>query len=281
MNIKYNETQTPSLLIGLGGLGSRIVDDLYGKVKKNSIVAFCVDTDVSAVHSLKLIDPQGIIDISTRMTLLSAINIIPDCASWFPVEESMLFSKTTPFGAGQARTVGRLIYELALLTRKFDLLIEIAEEMARNAGLNNRKMRINIVTSLFGGTGSGIFLQLAMLLRKHIINKYPKTNLEIQGNFILPAFTKSQISSAERSNMEALTYAALKELNAITTSFYNNSFSVRLVYDIEQSSKYVDYLPYDYCFLYKITSSFIGYFDVSNVTDHIYMNVHLVIWQIN
>ena len=44
INSTYREQ--PTLLIGLGGLGTKIVDDLYGKVNENSnIAAFAIDYD--------------------------------------------------------------------------------------------------------------------------------------------------------------------------------------------------------------------------------------------
>ena len=253
MEIKYNEQ--PTLLIGLGGFGSRIVDKVYSRVKeKNTTVPFSIDTDVNGCFELNHIPKGNIINISTSSNVISLLNVLEGAKDWFPITP-LLHQKVITEGAGQIRAVSRLAFEYALIHNRFQGLLDSAYKLASDCSKNNCRMRVDIVTSLTGGTGAGIFLQVALMIRKFITEHFPTLNLKIQGDFILPANFLFLPSTAEKRNMEAIAYSSLKELNAINEHFFNNTPALELKFDCDNNN-IINHLPYDYCFLHDKVSKY-------------------------
>ena len=79
-------------------------------------------------------------------------------------------------------------------------------------------VRVIIVTSLAGGTGSGMFLQIALYLREMLRKKLQHHNILIRGAFLMPdVLVKTRtVSGKEFETVQANGYASLKELHAIT-----------------------------------------------------------------
>lgn len=259
MSTLYSEQ--PTILIGLGGISSRIVDKVYGKVQKMNLPteAFCVDTDPHDMEVLKNIPRSHYINLSARCPIRYMLEVQPEATKWFP-QNRLLFSRTMAEGAGRIRAVSRLLYEAALQMGKFEVLYDSLAETSEKCIELGTRMRISIVTSLVGGTGSGIYIQIAMMIRKYMMDHFPEVNVKIQGEFILPENFAFVPSMVEKRDMQSNTYAALKELNAINEYFYHNGAPVELKYSLSTESIYADCLPYDYCFLYdrKITAGFSG-----------------------
>ena len=266
-NKKYSEF--PTLLIGLGGIGSKTVKKVNNCTNGNDVEVFCIDSDVNDLFNNSSTSNTHTLDLSCKTSVADALTYITGAREWFP-RNPILLSKTIASGAGQVRAVSRLLYEISLLKGSFNPLIEAALNLAHKAVTYNCGLRINMVTSLFGGTGAGIFLQIAMLLRKRIALVYPNLNVKIQGEFIMPGLVNLSNSAAEICNMEALAYASLKELNAINSFVYDNGNPVELVYDKEQKEKVVDCIPYDYCFIYDTFGTTNGFSEIDKVANKIY-----------
>ena len=68
---------------------------------------------------------------------------------------------------------------------------------------------IYIISSLCGGTGAGMFLDVAHRVRQEV-----GSNADIVGIFLMPSTFESEIrSDLQRRRIQANAYAALKELN--------------------------------------------------------------------
>lgn len=243
----------PTLLIGLGGSGSKIVNNIYGRTKDIARVsAFSIDTNMYSSQTFNYIPANHFVSISEQFSIADYVSMLPNARKWFP-NHPILFEKTISDGTGRVRAVSRLAFEFALHLRRFNVLLDDAYKLAKECEINNCRMRVSIVTSLVGGTGSGIFIQTALLVKDYIRKHFPSLNVKIHGEFILPSnFLLLDGSTIERRNMESNAYAALKELNAINEHFFSNGSAVKLVYNQEENTEnsYVQNLPYDYCFLY-------------------------------
>lgn len=131
---------------------------------------------------------------------------LEESLSWFPLDDVRLgeeinIGQARHEGAGQWRPLGRL----GLFLEARAIMDELREghKRVRDATPNNRPVRAVIIGSLSGGTGSGMFWDVAFMLR--MID--PDCN--ITGSFLLAdPFTGSD--RAERIEINA--YAALKEL---------------------------------------------------------------------
>ena len=246
-----NYNQQPTILIGLGGLGGRIADEVYGKAREKGfdVSAFVIDSDDYDLLKEGNIPKENKIDFAIRRPVKHILATVPEAREWFP-NNPLILGKTLAEGAGQVRAVLRLMYDVALRNGAFGPLFEEVDQVAEMCRETGEKMRISIVTSLTGGTGAGIFLQVAMLLRDHLINAYPEVNVRIHGEFILPAHFNFIPAMVERKNIQALAYASMKELHAINEQFFSNGPAVELNYTTRVEEKYANCLPYDYCFLY-------------------------------
>ena len=252
MKNQYNYNQQPTLLIGLGGFGSRIVNDIYGQVKDNeNVSAFSVDTNVYDQESLEYIPKTHIISIAQHQVISNGLSCLSDATKWFP-NHPVLFQKTLSEGAGQVRAVARLCYELSLNQHRFDALLNEVNRLAIECIQSNCRMKVSIVCTLIGGTASGIFIQVALLIKEYLSKYFPALNVKIHGEFILPSTFLSlhYVPKVERRHLESNAYAALKELNAINEHFFSNTTSIQLNYGYDSENDYVEALPYDYCFLY-------------------------------
>jgi hypothetical protein len=126
-------------------------------------------------------------------------------------------------GAKQLRPIGRLSFFRNYVTFK-TMLIDKLNAMKEEPGIQevqnhgfpvaNDHRLIYIVSSLCGGTGAGMFLDVA-----HCVRHYAGANTTIVGIFMLPSvFEKSVRSDLQRRRIQANAYAALKELNHFHTN---------------------------------------------------------------
>ena len=115
MNEGYKNV--PALLIGLGGIGSEIVDNVYGRLKETgmaeNVEALVFDTDINSQRNLTNISGECKIQTSTDKTVKFALENDPTAKDWFPthplVEKMQMLN-----GAGQIRAVSRLALRSAM-----------------------------------------------------------------------------------------------------------------------------------------------------------------------
>lgn len=226
------ERLAPTLVVGLGGTGAKVVRELKRKYGDVPLLAYLViDSDGSEKkgEGVELSDEEFLyIGISGKIG--DIIERLPGLAEeqrkevrgrLLPKEPSdelrMHFSSDLTKGAKQIRCLGRLtlFYNVEQVYERLQELmnsIKKPEEVtkARNMGyrVDTRDSRVFIVSSLGGGCGSGIFLDVAYLVK--YISMFT-TSFEINGVFVLPsAFRDTSIrGDAVRAN----TYAALMELD--------------------------------------------------------------------
>ncbi|MCB0142033.1 MAG: hypothetical protein KDE50_19170, partial [Caldilineaceae bacterium] len=116
-------------------------------------------------------------------------------------------------------------------------------EVAQNRGhpvVGNYQL-IYVVSSLCGGTGSGMFMDTAHRIRAQVRN-----NARIVGIFYLPDVLEEEISSdLQRRRIRANAYAALKELN-----YFQETQQFKALYPSEQRElPDTPYTPFDFIFL--------------------------------
>ncbi len=153
-------------------------------------------------------------------------------------------------GAKQLRPIGRLCFFRNYVTFKQQLETKLSNldkirdmETAQNRGfpvVGNYQL-IYVVSSLCGGTGSGMFMDVAHRIRAQVRN-----NARIVGIFYLPDVLEGEISSdLQRRRIRANAYAALKELN-----HFQETQSFRALYPSEQRElPDTPYAPFDFIFL--------------------------------
>jgi hypothetical protein len=153
-------------------------------------------------------------------------------------------------GAKQLRPIGRLCFFRNYVNFKQSLETKLANldkirdmETAQNRGfpvVGNYQL-IYVVSSLCGGTGSGMFMDVAHRIRAQVRN-----NARVVGIFFLPDVLEAEISSdLQRRRIRANAYAALKELN-----YFQETQQFRTLYPSEQRElPDAPYAPFDFIFL--------------------------------
>ncbi|MGL5988437.1 tubulin-like doman-containing protein [Cetobacterium sp.] len=280
----------PALIIGLGGIGSRIVTDVYNEIPDNErkkVVVHVFDTDVNAAKKLGLKEKDITItssDLTVRKCLAKDEIHKSNAEEWFPTDSPTILNTQFLTGAGQVRAISRLAYMDSIGSGRLnDLESKLADFSKLNGESHAEEIRIMIVSSLAGGTGSGIFLQTALYLRDYF-QKEGKS-VTIRGSFILPdiLIKNNVLNGTHIRNIRANGYACLKELDAIIRSTMSSgnehSVNIQLAYkpgmkDDEKVTKN----PYDFIFLYdyentdgKNLGSYQHYLD--HVTKTVYLQL--------
>lgn len=249
----------PVLLIGLGGTGSKIAAKIYNEVpeeEKKKVVVHIFDTDVNEVLGLKASDRTIIsTDLTVEKCLLKDYMRQCNADAWFPVEYPTIMKTKFSDGAGQIRAISRLAYMDAIASGKLKELEKKLQIFSQLDGHdNNDDVRVMVVSSLAGGTGSGIFLQTALFIKDYFESR--GKSVKIRGAFLLPdIFVKTgTISGSKINNIYANGYACLKELDAILKSTIGNknddNINIQLAYKPGMADEKVSIAPYDLTFLY-------------------------------
>lgn len=283
-----NYKNVPALLIGLGGIGSEIVDNVYGRLKNSgmaeNVEALVFDTDINSQKDLVNINAECKIQTSTDKTVKFALENDPTARDWFPthplVEKMQMLN-----GAGQIRAVSRLALRSAMKAGKLNPVAAAKERLFKlGSGTNEKGLRVMIVTSMMGGTGSGMFLQIPLYIREIFESQFNTDKIEIQGTFILPDVLKGSITPEQTENVYANAYASMKELNAMIMSLGGDGSSINLEYKPNQlnSAGMRDIAlkdwPYDYCYFYdkedtqgRVLSGFKDY--INMIENNLYLQV--------
>jgi hypothetical protein len=236
--MKNNVVFRPTVVIGLGGTGygtllkvkKRFID-AYGSVPP--IVRFLsIDTTENAEGTGQPeAGPDGSLDhnelyvlqVGNPAALVGGANAHID--EWWPNE---IPTQSIIAGAGQVRARGRL----ALFARASEVFARIRRAIDDVRNIRNQKqmysdqfqvstragVEVHIVGSLAGGTGSGLFLDVAFIARD-MIGGDEQSNFT--GTLLLPGlFTRYAGTSLVKPNA----YGALKEIEYLSTM--KGSFSI-------------------------------------------------------
>ena len=268
---------TRTVCIGLGGSGlqtimrlRRLIVERYGSLEKFPIVSFVqIDTDSGALDNANLSGKtfhRGV-DISLKDGEKVHIGMTAEDANrlrgslknsqgnspydfvgeWLPdyvIDNARAIDK----GAGGVRSVGRLCFFLnyAAIRRAIDGAERVTQgthpHLMQEFGLlQDEGLDIFIVGSLYGGTGSGTFLDVAYSVK----NLYREA--KVYGYLVINPELPTRDGGNNGFDQQANIYAALTELD-----FYARGNSFKAFYDrndprskIESNGK----PPFDYTFL--------------------------------
>ncbi len=264
--LKPNEVAAPTLFVGVGGTGCKIVKkvaDLCAPEEKENINFLCLDTNVNDLSDVANGKSKIYwVQTSNTQTVGSYLDYDEEARKkWFP-KNSVMYDKTVSEGAGQVRAISRLALNSTIKTGRIRPLYDSIDDLFRKTGKDMKQaMRVVIASTASGGTGSGIILPLSMFIRDYVKEKYPNTSLIVRSLILLPETLDSVIDSqTERDSQARNAYATVKELNAF---MMKGSGFIDLDEDLKQFSdlhvnvsiagsdkqKSLSLLPMDFCFL--------------------------------
>lgn len=215
----------PTLIIGLGGIGSEIV----GMVERKAIASgmdspnvkyILIDTDEHALQERKKNGFTGLtIRISNNITVEQCLKMNSFAREgWYP-DNTIFMNKTLTDGAGQVRAISRLALEHAISQEMLKPLEQVIFElhyMQRNT--ESRTQRAALVSSLAGGTGSGLLLPFAAWLADYLKRNFPQNGYNMNGFFMMPDVVMhyGNGNNVEGMSLYSNAYAAVKELDYYT-----------------------------------------------------------------
>jgi hypothetical protein len=267
---------TPTLFVGLGGSGGRVIGRIarhlraradYG-VRYQGLVRFlAIDTNEAdlarlrkgpgAIQSTVAISDFDKVQYAALLRGESFADADPYFTQW--VHPWYRFREESGAGAGQIRIESRLGWNRAVeagaltarLTEILDALLHHGQGMRKH----DAPVQVFVYFSVAGGTGSGSFLPFAYLVRDLIGDKRAR----LFGFAILPGAFENVVGK-NREGIYANGYAALKELEhlmRLDTQTDGSSRSVVFHYDPRNKHRRtVDRRPYDLVFIVDRPASF-------------------------
>lgn len=216
-----------TIVIGLGGSGAETVRLIKARVRQSmspppGIIEFLTaDTEPRQNEPGREHLSQGeyayLGDYNARR-VLEELDSHPHIKDWW-FEKDQIVTGTIHKGARQRRPVGRLSLYVNWneFARSFDnkakTIREIVErEKTQVRGINVQRtglVKVYIISSVCGGTGSAIFLDVAFRARQILGD-----DADIMGIFYLPSCFLPEIQSVkQQQRIKANAYASLLELN--------------------------------------------------------------------
>jgi hypothetical protein len=236
----------PSLVIGLGGTGKRALTqlkrrilDTYHRDNLPWVRLLSIDTDDGAVSNPPVISQHTGAHVELGINEMRVIDqadtpkIISNLAApenrhikeWYPDPDMNVDFPKAAKGSGQVRMFGRVgLYKGENLYTTYRWLQQAAQEVSDPAAWDEFKgfdidpsmQVVYVICSLCGGTGSGMFLDVAYMLRK-IVGVDPSTRRFV-GMFVLPEVYEPVVENQHLKRIHANTYAALRELDYLMNS---------------------------------------------------------------
>lgn len=268
-----------TLVIGLGGTGKAIILALKKMIAEScqngmkayaSLEFLSIDTDnnpasyetyseISTIdrNELRLDPEKEIFSLNVNYNTLPDLEAdFPKIHEWFPTSlESALAPSSFEVGTGGRKPVGRFAFAWNAdeLFQKLSLLLQklVNEQNTNKNTYTDYYTTVFICGSLAGGTGSGIFLDIAYMI------KYIENIINTKRIFIYSMFALSSLFSGPGMSLraEANCYASLKELD-----FFMNKCNYenpdRRFHPAYKDSFHHDYSnaannsPFDYAFLF-------------------------------
>jgi hypothetical protein len=226
----------PALVIGLGQVGLHVLTQLrqclHAELGSRDLIPSLrmlgLDTDPEAVRTAThgrgaaVLDPEEVFlaKLGRPSRYLKSREVRAHLDTW--MNAKMLYRiPRNPTTTG-LRALGRLAFvdNYTLITNRLQTELQACSDLdalttaARRTmlGLRSSRLRVYVVTSLAGGTGGGIFLDLAYTLRQ-LLRELGHDRPEIVGVFLLPAEDHKRARTLSLGN----TFAALTELAHFST----------------------------------------------------------------
>jgi len=243
-------TPVPSLVIGLGGSGAwtvvhikRQLLDAYGNEIPPNVALVALDTLDTAERAIAWVGSRdvkreagsgvgGVTLDPTEYAYIGgdAYDLVMDVAktdryahldSWLLADYLLRNLPRGQFnldqGAGMFRQLGRLALFRDLLNPATSAAKQVIENkflgIARDAGADT-SVSVMIVGSLTGGTGAGLFLDIAHLVRR--VAAVNNIGVTVRGFFYLPQAFRAVLNDTALESARQRSFAALRELQRFT-----------------------------------------------------------------
>jgi len=276
-NIESSGKVTPTLFVGLGGMGSKCLKSIWTKIVndpkfderlKGAVQALAIDTDAGQLLELESWS-NGLI----KTGLISGFDkqgYAEQLRGNGPYDQDEYFTQWCPYdyefrgggaaGAGQIRIESRLaVYHECENKAPTGLVATINNAVKAmydvQRGFTNFDVRpqVHIFFSVAGGTGSGSHLMMAYLIRQAFETQLSGRVPFVTANIVLPQVF-GMVAGENAPGIYANGYAALKEIEhhmklASNSPLVPEKLEFHYNPGLKRSSTYVKTPPFDLCYL--------------------------------
>ncbi len=214
-----------TLLIGVGQIGCETAD-LYAytmRPEDGNTYVLAIDTDSRTADNISCpfisLGFEG-----TVCDVLDSVNPL-DIKGFFPCDrdnDCIEYFETITMNSGsnqwRMKALLALYYYLSRPDCKNSFIRELAKALPENSE-EPYEVDVQIVASLAGGTGSGLCIPLAYIL-KPIIKKLGAEKVTVSALLTLPDVCEELLTSEQRIKARANTYATVKEIDSIAQFCY-------------------------------------------------------------
>lgn len=136
--IKENVIDAPTLFVGVGGTGCRIVRrvaEMCRPGERENVNFVCLDTNVNDLASVSGSRSHiYTVQTSNTQTVGNYLDYDADALNnWFP-KNAVLYDKTVSEGAGQVRAISRLALNSTIKTGRIRPLLDAVDDLFRKSG---------------------------------------------------------------------------------------------------------------------------------------------------
>jgi serine/threonine protein kinase len=229
---EFNGIVQPALVVGLGRMGMdtllhlrRFITQRYGQAAMlPQVRAVAIDTDAEAIHKAGQQDPRWALrahelvhaKLNRPSYYIRRDGTLPT-NDWVSSKVIYRISNKQMNQAG-LRVLGRLAFvdNYRLIAKRLEMELQAccseetlhAMQESADVGVRSAIPRVYVVTSLAGATGSGMFLDVAYVVR-HLLRQQGFERAEVVGLFYLPPVQREGIRSAPLAHA----HASLTELS--------------------------------------------------------------------
>ena len=270
------------LLVGLGGVGGRIVDNIMKNLPENrkSITqAIAVDTDIKDMGKLNYVPKENRIVLAsnpgsqTSMTIGNYLEKNPEATDWFVTEGEAfgtLMKRSTKEGAKQIRMVSRVA--LSATAKYCNLegrITKVVDKLCASDGTTNRDgLLVMVICSIAGGTGAGTVLQFPMYLEEILAKNYNPNEISMQCAMLLPNLFKQTLADGNGEKAKVNGYAVIRELQSLNTGKLKR-FEYMKDYKETDDCDHRNSAPYNYVLLFDDSTSTGA--TINGSTDHVHV----------
>ena len=271
----------PTLIAAIGGTGTAAVRfakarmEQYLDSKRHFVALRAFDTDSQDDQSPRLVNNSEFVYLGGFNAQAVCQDVIEGrgfshLSQWLP---PWLDFHQVACGAGGIRPIGRLCYfyrrdrieasirEALTSIRDSDLALRHFKETGVQVNID-AGIDIHLICSLCGGTGSGMFLDMAFDLRRWA-KEFTDKEVTVTGHLVLPEAFRNR--PVVMRSLEANCYAALQELDHYMNVESRQAWRVEYQPGNLQVS---EHLPFDYCYLLSGSQQG-GSMDVTGLTSMI------------